>query len=288
MVRQKRVTFTDFDLLNRMKPLSFLSPAALHELASGLDSANLGKHAVAIPEEELAIGLHILLRGVAKITCLNPAGQRVTIALLAPGPIPQFVSLPVSRWHFRCEAFGKCRVGSIGWDQFDVITREASRSALRTFHERNLMPWYRFFGESLHVRERLLFALLQLCSNFGATESRGTLLRISLSQNDLAGLIGATRPRVTEHLAEFVREHLIIRQGRQMIVCLDKIKSLTSISVPKTNGLYAPAVVQTHFLKESPVYNPRSLAAVASVKSPYHARSAIRASGRVNNSVASA
>lgn len=80
------------------------------------------------------------------------------------------------------------------------------------------MPWYRFFGESLGVRERLLFALLQLCSNFGVTESRGTLLRIPLSQNDLAGLIGASRPRVTEHLAEFVREHLLIRQGKQMIV----------------------------------------------------------------------
>jgi hypothetical protein len=37
---QKNATWTDFDLLNGMKPLSFLSPAALHELASGLASVN--------------------------------------------------------------------------------------------------------------------------------------------------------------------------------------------------------------------------------------------------------
>jgi CRP-like cAMP-binding protein len=284
--RQKNATFTDFDLLNRMKPLSFLSPAALHELASGLDSANFGKRAVVIPEEELAVGLHILLRGVAKITCLNPAGQRVTIALLAPGPIPQFVSLPVSRWHFRCEAFGECRVGSIGWDQFDVITGEAPRSALRTFHENNLMPWYRFFGESLDVRERLLFALLQLCSNFGVTESRGTLLRIPLSQNDLAGLIGATRPRVTEHLAEFVREHLLIRQGRQMILRPDKIESSIGVGPLKTNDSKPGA--RSRFSRAGQIYRPRSLAAMAAVNPPRHEPSASPGSRRASNSFARA
>ena len=208
MDRQKNATWTDFDLLNRMKPLSFLSPAALHELATALNSGNFRRREVIIPEEELAAGLHVLLRGVAKITCLNPVGQRVTIALLAPGPIPQFGSLPVSRWHFRCEAHCDCRFGGVSWDQFDVITREALRSDLRKFQENNLIPWYQFFGQSLHVRERLLFALLQLCSNFGVTESRGTLLRVPLSQNDLAGLVGATRPRVTEHIADLEREHL--------------------------------------------------------------------------------
>jgi catalase (peroxidase I) len=37
---------------------------------------------------------------------------------------------------------------------------------------------------------------------------------ITLAQ--LADLVGASRPRVTEHLAQFEREHLIIRQGRQL------------------------------------------------------------------------
>ncbi len=286
MDRQKSATFTDFDSLNRMKPLSFLSPAALHELASGLDLANFGKRAVVIPEEEIAAGLHILLRGVAKITCLNPAGQRVTIALLAPGPIPQFVSLPVSRWHFRCEAFGECRVGSIGWNQFDVVTREAPRSALRTFHENNLMPWYRFFGESLDVRERLMFALLQLCLNFGVKESRGTLLRIPLSQDDLAGLIGATRPRVTEHLAEFAREHLLIRQGRQMIVRPDKIESSMGVSRLKTNDSKPGA--RSRFSRAGQIYGPRSLAAMAAVNPPRHEPSASHGSRRANDSFARA
>ena len=276
----------DLDLLNRLKPLSFLSPDALRELASGLNSANFRRREVILPEEALAAGVHILLRGVAKITCLSQAGQRLTIALLAPGPIPQFVSLPVRRRDFRCEAHSDCRVGSLSWDQFDVITRAVPQSALRKFYENNLMQWYRFFAEGLDLRERLLVTLLQLCSDFGVTESRGTLLRVSISQKDLAGLVGGSRPRVTEHLAEFVREHLLIRQGRQMIVRLDMIESSTSVPAPKTNYLFAKAGAQPYFSKQGHIYSPRSLAAAASVKPLGREPSAIPVSRWVNNSIA--
>jgi len=263
MDRRKNATRTDLDLLNRLEPLSFLSPDALRKLAFGLNTANFRRGAL-LPEEELAAGVHVLLRGVAKITCLNLAGQPVTIALVAPGPIPQFVSIPVSRWHFRCEAHSDCKVGSVSWDQFDFITRETPRSDLRKFHEKNLMLWYRFFGGSLDLRERLLFALLQLCSIFGVAESRGTLLRVSLSHKDLAGLVGASRPRVTERLAEFERQHLLIRQGRQMIVRLDKIENSIGVPTRKTNASLAKAGAQPHFLNVDQLYGPRSLARAAS------------------------
>ena len=259
MDRQKNAAPTDFDLLNLLKPLSFLSPVALHELVMALNTQNFSRRVVILPEEELAAGVHILLRGVAKITCLNPTGQRVTIALLAPGPIPHFVSLPVSRWQFRCEAHSDCRVGSVSWEQFDVITRDAPRSDLRKFHENNLTQWYRFFGGSLDLRERLLFTLLQLCSIFGVKESRGTLLRVFLSHNDLAGLVGATRPRVTEHIAEFEREHLLVRQGRQMIVSLDKLESSINVPPHKSNNSLARAGAP-HFPAVGQLYSPRSMA----------------------------
>src|ERR1700682_3467685 len=42
-----------------------------------------------------------------------------------------------------------------------------------------------------------------LCSDFGIEDSRGTLLRVVFGHRDLASLVGASRPRVTEHLAQF-------------------------------------------------------------------------------------
>ncbi len=78
-----------------------------------------------------------------------------------------------------------------------------------------------FLNLSLH--ERIAIALLELCSDFGIEESRGTLLRVAFSHKDIANLVGASRPRVTEHLARLEREKFMIRQGRQMIVQVAKL-----------------------------------------------------------------
>ncbi len=217
---------TDFDLLNRLEPLSLFSRDALRELASGLHMENFKPRKVVIPEGELATNVHILLKGIAKITYRDRRDERVTVALLAPGPIPELHPLAVSRWHFRCEAHSDCKVGSVRWERFDSIMRTEPKSALRSFRESNLMSWSRFFAGDLDVRERLACTLLELCSKFGIEESRGTLLSVTLSHKDLSDLVGASRPRVTEHLAQFVREHLIVRQNRQLIVRVDKIADL--------------------------------------------------------------
>jgi len=161
MDRQKHTNLSDLDLLGRLRPLSFLSPIALCELANVLHSTVFKRPEVILPEGRLASGLQILLRGVAKITCLNQHGRRITAALVAPGPILEFPSLLVSGRQFRCEAQSNCRVGSLSWDQFDIITRATPQAALREFRADNLMRWYRLFAGNLrflglNIRERLV------------------------------------------------------------------------------------------------------------------------------------
>jgi hypothetical protein len=76
---------------------------------------------------------------------------------------------------------------------------------------------------NLSLHERIAITLLELSANFGIEESRGMLLRASFSHQDIADLVGATRPRVTEHLAQLERDHLVIRQGRQLIICANDL-----------------------------------------------------------------
>jgi CRP-like cAMP-binding protein len=76
---------------------------------------------------------------------------------------------------------------------------------------------------NLDLHDRLAFTMLDLCEDFGIEDSRGTLLTVSFSHRDIADLVGASRPRITEHLAQLESEHLVIRQGRRFIVCADKI-----------------------------------------------------------------
>jgi CRP/FNR family transcriptional regulator, cyclic AMP receptor protein len=230
------------ELLSRLKAFSWLSFGQLTGLASELTLANFKRNEVVLNEVDLSTGANILLSGVAKISCLNARGQRVTVALLAPGPIPEFPSQSVSPWGFRCEAYSDCRLGSVSWDRFNAITESAPQATFREFHQNNLKLWYRLLmrGSSflgLGLRERLGMTLLELCSDFGVEESRGTLLRVSFSHQDIANLVGASRPRVTEHLAQLEREHLVIRQGRQLIVRADKIEIGIGVPLSRETGI---------------------------------------------------
>lgn len=127
-------------------------------------------------------------------------------------------------------------MGSLSWEQFDVITSRSSQSAFRKFHQINLQQWYRLLLRgssflSLGLHERIGLALLELCTDFGIADSRGTLLRVAFSHRHLANLVGASRPRVTEHLARLERDRLLIRQGRQLVVRTDKLEDSVRVRI---------------------------------------------------------
>jgi CRP/FNR family transcriptional regulator, cyclic AMP receptor protein len=219
---------TDLDRLSRLKALSWLSQPELALLVGALALANYKRHSVILREAALARDAHILLSGIARITCRTARNERVTVAMLAPGPIPEFPALPLSQSEFRCEAYNDCRVGTVSWDDFDGITANAPESAFKQFHRNDLKQWYRLLLRSssflnLGLHERIAIALLELCADFGIEESRGTLLRVSFSHKDIANLVGASRPRVTEHLARLEHERFVSRQGRQMVVQVSKL-----------------------------------------------------------------
>jgi CRP-like cAMP-binding protein len=81
-----------------------------------------------------------------------------------------------------------------------------------------------FMGYTLE--ERVALILLELSENFGMRDRRGVRLTVPARHQDLAELVGASRPRVTEYLASFEHKHLIVRDRGQLF-CLDsKLRDL--------------------------------------------------------------
>ena len=71
---------------------------------------------------------------------------------------------------------------------------------------------------SCTLEERLALILLELSENFGLKDKRGTRLSITPRHKDLADLVSASRPRVTEFLIQFERDNMIIRDQRHLII----------------------------------------------------------------------
>jgi CRP/FNR family transcriptional regulator, cyclic AMP receptor protein len=224
----KTLRETDFEKLGRLKIFSWLTPAEVKVLGTSLAVVNYKRREVIFHESPLADEAHVLIAGIARITCLNASNERVTVALIAPGPIPELPSLPMSRFDFRCEAYNNCRVGTLEWKGFEGVTLNGRESAFKKFHQNDLKHWYRLLRRTsgllnLDLHERVAIAMLDLCDDFGIEDSRGTLLAVSLSHKDIASIVGASRPRVTEHLGQMERDHLLFRQGRQFIVSVAKL-----------------------------------------------------------------
>jgi len=75
------------------------------------------------------------------------------------------------------------------------------------------------------LEERLALILLELSENFGVPDGKAVRLTLPARHQDLAELVGATRPRITEYLSLLERKHLISRDKRQLIVYRDQLQS---------------------------------------------------------------
>jgi CRP-like cAMP-binding protein len=88
-----------------------------------------------------------------------------------------------------------------------------------------------FLGLSL--RPRIAVALLELSREFGVPDTRGILIRIPLSQRQIAGLVGASRPKVGRVLMDLERQNAIARGGRRVTVVSHQLEIIAGSATPK-------------------------------------------------------
>jgi Crp-like helix-turn-helix domain len=151
--------------------------------------------------------------------------------MVAPGMIPGFPP-PVAgiSYNFRCEALTECQIGTIDLKSFVETSLGVASDDFKRMATSYLGRWdlvqlrcANFMGCTLE--ERLALILLELSENFGDKDKRGTRLTITLRHQDLADLVSATRPRVTEFLNQFERDHMIVRDQRHLIVRRDRLEN---------------------------------------------------------------
>lgn len=68
------------------------------------------------------------------------------------------------------------------------------------------------------VNSKLAELLLRLASEYGVDDSRGTLVALKITHQEMANLIGSTRETVSLTLAQFKRKGLIQTEGRKVII----------------------------------------------------------------------
>ena len=218
--------------LQQLKTLAAFSATQLQRLASNLSVNTFKRNEIVSDKDEEARSIYVSLSGIVRVTYINGHEPQTIVSLLPAGEIFGLDALiPAARHAFRCDAFDDCRVGSITPQAFIEIFLGTSYDNFLRWYTATVYPGRNAYvhcikGIGLDVRRRLALELLHLADRFGTMDPRGISLALNVSHEVLAGIVGASRQQVTEYLNDFDREKIICREGRRIIVNIERLRRI--------------------------------------------------------------
>jgi CRP-like cAMP-binding protein len=155
-------------------------------------------------------------------------GRRIMTHLAGAGEIVGYVE----RFDDKSAGSRVCLAQALGPCAVVLLTRQRLTNALDRLEkpvliaaiERLNAHWSSYNGRFVSMllmsfRERLEFALGEIARDFGVRDARGILLRPELGHEELAEMIGSSRPMVTRILGEMAQEGLVTKCGRHIVLC---------------------------------------------------------------------
>lgn len=181
-------------------------------------------------EDRHPVKLYCIINGKVKVSRLNETGREQIVRLYGPNEVLGYKSLVMEApYHASAVAIEDTELGFVAKSAFDRIIDTNPRIA-RLFMKilcQNLDESENQLVSlaSKNIRERVAGALVLLESKFGLNDDQ--TLAISLSREEIAGMIGIATENLSRTLSQFRDESIIDAIGRKIVV--KDIKALEGI-----------------------------------------------------------
>ena len=207
------------------------------EIEDHLTPVTYEKGAVIFLRGSAADLLFWLLKGFVKLYLPLNDGSRTLVDLARPGDFLAFVNEENStgrRQILEAHALTKCSVGLCTREHLRQLLHKVDhQTAVRMLEQLNTAwsttfeRYITFIGSSFRVR--LEMVLNRLGTRVGIEDKRGTLIMPELGHEDLAEMIGSSRPMVSKLISDMTREGLLTRgENRHFILCMQPRPSTTT------------------------------------------------------------
>jgi len=216
-------------LISALEAFDWPAKAAA-ELARGAHIVPYEKRSIIFHAGETADLVYVLLSGEVKLQfdADDGAGMLVSIAhagqmlgVFAPDAGAAIVTRPEQL--FSAQALSRCKVAIIPTARAAQALHQLTTEQLVRVLEHGRERWTRLSCRllgflTMNVRERLTHALAEIADSFGIADARGRLITLRLSHEDLAALVGASRPMVSKHLKELISNGVLTKQQGRYVV----------------------------------------------------------------------
>ena len=200
-----------------------LSEAALKALQKIKHTSSYPTGAIIFMEGQSARSVYILCQGRVKLMTANSDGRTLILKIAQPGEGLGLDSVLSGRpYEMTAEILQPAQVTYIAREDFLKFIAEHGDACLRFVQHlsRDCQAAYelvRSIGLSDSVSERLAKFLLEWSSN-GSAGNGATRVKLALTHQEIAQLIGTSRETVTRTLSDFKKQGIIEVNGSTLVV----------------------------------------------------------------------
>jgi CRP/FNR family transcriptional regulator, cyclic AMP receptor protein len=175
-------------------------------------------------EGEQPRGIYILCSGRAKLTTSSTEGKVLIVKLAEPGEVLGASATILGKpYEVSAETLEPSQVNFIKRDDFLTFLTTYPEASMHTVQQ--LSEKYhaaqreiRSLGLSQTTGEKLAKLLLDWCERDGEPTAKGVRLKVLLTHEEIAQMIGTTRETVTRLLSDLKRKKIIEVKGSTVLV----------------------------------------------------------------------
>jgi CRP/FNR family transcriptional regulator, cyclic AMP receptor protein len=187
-------------------------------------------------EGEMPRGIFILCSGRAKLTTSSTEGKTLIVKIAEPGEVLGASATILGKpYEVSAETIEPAQLNFIKRDDFLKLLGTNAEACMHTAQQlsekyHSAQREIRSLGLSQTTSEKLAKLLLDWCARGGEETAKGIRLKVLLTHEEIAQMIGTTRETVTRLLSDFKRKKIIDVKGSSVFV-MEKASLETMVSI---------------------------------------------------------
>lgn len=213
-----------------------MSPEAMKMLDAIKFTSVYPKGSILFVDGEEPRGVFILCSGRAKLTTSSSEGRTLIVKIAEAGEVLGASATILGRpYEVSAETLEPAQLNFIKRDDFLRFLNTHTEACMHTAQQlsekyQSAQREIRSLGLAQSTSEKLGKLLLDWCARHGESTPRGIRIKVLLTHEEVAQMIGTTRETVTRLLSDFKRKNIIEVKGSTILV-LEKAKLESLVSI---------------------------------------------------------
>lgn len=201
-----------------------MSPAAMKTLDAIKFTSVYPKGSILFVDGEEPRGVFILCSGRAKLTTSSSEGRTLIVKIAEAGEVLGASATILGRpYEVSAETLEPSQLNFIKRDDFLRFLNSHTEACLHTAQQlsekyQSAQREIRSLGLAQSTAEKLGKLLLDWCALHGETTPKGIRLKVLLTHEEIAQMIGTTRETVTRMLSDFKRKKIVEVKGSTIVI----------------------------------------------------------------------